>query len=220
MMVSMTSTPDHLARAERLALCDTLDRVGPDAPTLCDPWDARMLAAHIVLRERRPDLAPGIVLPLLAGRLDRAQASMARQTPWTDLVHRVRTGPPAWSPTRVPSVDDVVNTVEMIIHHEDLLRGDGRPGPRRDVSPELAKAAWSALRRMASLMFRRTPVGVELVAPGFRAITARQGTPVVTVTGEPVELLLVAYGRERVAAVEYDGAAAAVDALLATPLGI
>ena len=55
------------ARPEREALCDLLTDLGPEAPTLCAGWRTRDLAAHLVLRERRPDAAPGILLPLLAG---------------------------------------------------------------------------------------------------------------------------------------------------------
>ena len=46
----MTSRPSMpVARLEREALCDTLLALGPDAPTLCDPWRTRDLAAHLVL---------------------------------------------------------------------------------------------------------------------------------------------------------------------------
>ena len=231
MMVSMTrgeqdgpttgqGGAQHLARSEREALCDTLEAVGPQAPTLCDPWDAAMLAAHLVLRERRPDLAAGIVVPLLAGRLDRAQERLARDTAWPDLVTLVRTGPPLWSPTRVPALDDVTNTVEMLVHHEDILRGDGARGPRREPDPALDGAAWDAVRRMAPLLLRRVPVGVDLEAPGRSVVHARSGAATVRVAGEPVELLLVCYGRERVAEVEITGPDVAVAALRGARLGL
>ena len=45
-----------LARRERISLCDTFTRTGPDAPTLCSPWTTADLAAHLVIRDRRPDL--------------------------------------------------------------------------------------------------------------------------------------------------------------------
>ncbi len=223
-MVSMTTgqdqTTDHLARAERAALCETLLEVGPDAPTLCDPWDARMLAAHIVLRERRPDLALGILLPPLAGRLERAQRDLARHTEWLELVRTVRSGPPMWSPTRVPTIDDLVNTVEMVVHHEDALRGDGERGPRREVSARLDRAVFTALGRMASLMFRRSPVGVELLAPGHGSVLAHRAERTVRVVGGPIELLLLAYGRERVADVAFEGEEDDVAALREAPLGL
>ncbi|HEX6919337.1 MAG TPA: maleylpyruvate isomerase family mycothiol-dependent enzyme, partial [Actinomycetes bacterium] len=59
-----------IARAERAALSDLLESLGPDAPTLCEGWDTRDLAAHLVVRERRMDAAPGIVLRPLAGHLE------------------------------------------------------------------------------------------------------------------------------------------------------
>jgi uncharacterized protein (TIGR03085 family) len=213
-----TDTHATVARAERYALCDTLLRVGPDAPTLCDPWRARDLAAHLVVRERRPDLAAGLVVPALAGRLERAQAEMATGD-WEALVRTVRTGPPRWSPTRIDALDGLVNTVEMIVHHEDVLRGDGAVGPRREVPDRTARAAFAALRKSAGMLFRRSPVGVRLVAPGRDPVVAGPSGRVVTVSGEPVELLLVGYGRLRVAQVELDGSPEDVEALRGAELG-
>ncbi|HET6969240.1 MAG TPA: TIGR03085 family protein, partial [Ornithinibacter sp.] len=74
-MTTDARTP--VARAERLALCDTLLELGPEAPTLCDPWRTRDLAAHLVVRERRPDAAIGIWLPPLAGPAGRTQQHYA-----------------------------------------------------------------------------------------------------------------------------------------------
>ena len=42
-------------RGSVVALCDLFEEVGPDAPTLCGDWTTRDLAAHLVMRERRPD---------------------------------------------------------------------------------------------------------------------------------------------------------------------
>ena len=56
----MTAT-DVLLR-ERAALCDTMEKVGPDAPTLCEGWLTIDLAAHLCAREARSDAAIGIVL--------------------------------------------------------------------------------------------------------------------------------------------------------------
>lgn len=220
MMVRMTTDARiPVARAERQALCDTLLELGPDAPTLCDPWRTRDLAAHLVIRERRPDAAVGISLPALSGHTERTQKHYA-DGDWAGLVDLVRTGPPRWSPVRLDRVDALVNTVELVVHHEDALRGDGTVGPRREVPERTARAVHAALRKSASLMFRRSPVGVRLVAPGRDPIVAGPESPVVTVTGEPVELLLLAYGRMRVAAVELDGAPEDVEALRSAHLGV
>ena len=50
--------------------------------------------------------------------------------------------------------------------------------------------------------------------PGAEAIVAGPQSRVVTVTGDPVELLLLAYGRMRVADVDLDGSPDDVEALL------
>lgn len=210
------------ARAERAALCDLFTVVGPEAPTLCEGWDTSDLAAHLVIRERRPDLAAGMFLPFLAQRLERAQDALAHGD-WAGLVEEVRTGPPFWNPMALPVVDEFTNLVEFVIHHEDVLRGDGQPGPRRDVGADETEAIWTALGRMAPMMFRRSEVGVTLLAPGRTAVTAAKArTPghEVIITGEPVELLLTAYGRGRAAEVEYEGSEADVRALEETKLGL
>lgn len=220
MMVAMnTDQRVPVVRAERNALCDSLLELGPDAPTLCSPWLTRDLAAHLVLREHRPGLASGIWFGPLEGRMERGQASMAAGD-YPALVEKVRSGPPWWSPMHVARVDALLNTSELVIHHEDALRGDGAVGPRREVPERTARAVVVTLRRSASLMFRRSTVGVRLVAPGAEPITAGPEAPVVTVTGEPVELLLLAYGRMRVADLTLDGSAEDVEALRHARLGV
>ena len=211
----------HLARAEREALCETFLSTGPDAPTLCSPWRTAQLAAHIVVRERRPDLAPGIWVAPLAGRLREGMKAYAAK-PWPELVELVRTGPPAWSPTRVPVVDEAVNLVEFYIHHEDVLRGDEVPGPRREVPPALSDALWANLSRLGRAYFRRSPVGVVLATPDGRRAHVRGTTELGTVVleGRPEELVLAAYGRRRVARLDETGGDDAVAALWAAPIGL
>lgn len=200
----MTHTSEHIARKERLDLCATFEAVGPDAPTLCMPWSTRDLAAHLVVREGRPDLASGIWVPFLKGRTDREQDRIAAQ-PWPDLVEAVRSGPPSWHPARLAVVDNAVNLAEMVVHHEDVLRGDGERGPRRETSSHLDAAMWALLSRMGRLLFRRVPVGVELHAPGRTPLSVSGGDETILVTGAPLELLLTAYGRGNVAHVEVSG---------------
>lgn len=215
----MSDTPIAIARQERLALCDTFEEVGPDAPTLCTPWTTRDLAAHLVVREGRPDLASGIWLPFLRERTEREQARIAAQ-PWPDLVDAVRSGPPAWHPARVPAVDNTSNLAEMVVHHEDVLRGDGVPGPRRVPSAHLEAAAWSLLTRTGRLLFRRVHAGVLLHSPGRESLTVSSGEAVVGVTGEPLELLLTAYGRRGVADIEVSGPDEAVEAFQNARFGL
>jgi uncharacterized protein (TIGR03085 family) len=195
---------------ERAALAALLDQTGPDAPTLCEGWRTRDLAAHLVLRERRPDAAAGILGGPLAGYTRRVQELLATGTPFAQLVDQIRTGPPALSFYRVPGVDERLNMVEFFVHHEDVRRATGGWEPR-ELSTGMADALWQRLRG-ARVLFRRVPVGVELVRDDLKdsrhrqvRITARAKTPVVTVTGHPAELMLWALGRTTAAQVRLDG---------------
>ncbi len=65
---------------ERKLLADLFDELGPDAPTLLEPWTTRDLAAHLVLREHDYLAAPGLVLPGAWGRFaERRRTALARQ---------------------------------------------------------------------------------------------------------------------------------------------
>ncbi|GAA3061844.1 TIGR03085 family metal-binding protein [Actinokineospora globicatena] len=194
-----------VARDERAQLSNLFTEVGPDAPTLCDGWTSRDLAAHLVVRERRLDAAPGIMIKALAGYTARVQRSYAAR-PWPELVDLVRTGPPVLSPFRL--VDEQVNTTEYFIHHEDVRRA--APGwEPRPADETRDRALWAALSRTARLYYRRSPVGVVLRTPDGRAITARAGADPVTITGEPGELLLDAFGRTKTR-IDHTGPEAAI----------
>ena len=208
------------AQSERLLLCDDLDRLGPDAPTLCEGWDTGVLAAHLFVREHRPDLALGAYLPFLSGRLDRELRRMA-EADFPGLVDHVRAGAPAWNPMAQPKVDELTNLVEYYIHHEDVLRA--QPGwARRELPGNLQRALWTALRRSARLMFRKAPTGVVLIAPGLGRYAAKlpDALGTVIVRGEPGELILFAYGRIDAAEVSLEGDADDVAALRTARLGI
>jgi uncharacterized protein (TIGR03085 family) len=188
---------------ERAALCDLFDKLGPDEPTLCAGWLTRDLAAHLVVRERRPDAAAGILLTPLAGFTKRVQDGYAAR-PWPELVDLVRTGPPAYSPTRIPTIDRLVNSVELFVHHEDARRAQPNWRPR-DPDPERDAVLWAGLSRAGRLTLRRSPVGLVLHnrADG-REVVVKRGPNTVIITGEPGELLLFAFGRDAVH-VDFDG---------------
>jgi uncharacterized protein (TIGR03085 family) len=206
-----------VAADERVALCDLLDELGPDQPTLCEGWQTRDLAAHLVVREHRPDAAPGILIPAFAGYTRRVQDGYARK-PWRELVDTVRGGPPAWWPTRIEAVDKLVNSIELFVHHEDVRRGQAgwtprEPDARRDA------ALWAGLKRAGKMTLRRTPVGLVLSRPDGESVVVKRGPATVTVTGEPGELLLFAFGRDAVR-VEFDGDQAAIAAVRGLDRGL
>ena len=81
------------AKRERLLLADLLETAGPDAPTLCEGWQTRDLAAHVVVRERRPDAVGGLLIKQLTPRLDNVMEEFAAKLP-TSIVRRGVSGEP------------------------------------------------------------------------------------------------------------------------------
>lgn len=196
-------TPELDVR-ERQELCDLLVRLGPAAPTLCDGWTTADLAAHLVVRERRPQSLPGI---LLGGRLE----SITRRTMADELaggydrvIERIRSGPPKL--LHIAPLRYAANLAEFTIHHEDVRRANGF-GPRRD-RPDLDDAIWTLLGRLAPLMVTRArlrPISLNLRAPEVGERQVGRGNRRVAITGQPIELLLYLYGRTSVAEVEILG---------------
>ncbi|MFI7017593.1 TIGR03085 family metal-binding protein [Streptomyces sp. NPDC050164] len=191
------------AKRERLLLADLLETAGPDAPTLCEGWTTRDLAAHVVVRERRPDAAGGILIKQLAPRLDRVMAEYTDK-PYEELIQLLRTGPPRFSPFSLKPVDEMSNIIEFYVHTEDVRRAQPDWSPR-ELDAVFQDALWSRLERTARLMGRGVTTGLVLRRPDGQTVVAHRGTPVVTVTGEPSELVLFSYGRQSKAKVELDG---------------
>jgi len=204
-----------LAQDERARLADELELVGPDAPTLCTGWAARDLAAHVVVRERRPDAAAGIAFGPLARHLRSVQSGLARSDAWPDLVAKVRQP----SPLLVGPLDDWFNNTEFFVHAEDVRRAqpDWVPLP---VDARREGVLWRVLRQRGRVFFRHQVVGVVLALPDGRTHTVRDGSPAVTITGPASELLLYAYGRRGVARVQVTGDADAVRAFQGADLEV
>src|SRR5690606_37635999 len=183
-----------LASDERQQLCDLFEQVGPEAPTLCDGWNTRDLAVHLVLRDRRPDALAGKFVKPLADRREKAEQEL-RAKPWPELVDEVRQGPPKWNPLSLEPVAEAVNSVEFYVHHEDVRRAQPGWQPRPS-DPAREEGLWRALSRIARMIYGRSPVGVVLRRPDGTEIAAKRGPRTVRVIGEPSELILHAFGRK------------------------
>src|SRR3954454_12852152 len=103
-----------LAQHERTDLADLLDKVGPDTPTCCAGWTTAHLAAHLVVRDRRPDALPGDGLeqlnPALGAWAHRVEDRLRPGPAYREVVARVRPGPPRWLPMGWPGLGRVLNT--------------------------------------------------------------------------------------------------------------
>lgn len=204
--------PMTLAQRHRHALCDAALAAGPDAPTLCEGWAVRDLLVHLVVRDSRPDAALAMVLPPLAPHAESVRSDLAA-LPFADLVDRVRSGPPRWSPAAFAPIERVMNVAEFLIHTEDIVRAsengnEGPSGPETTHATDTMDAAWTLLRRGGRLFYRTSPVGVVAVAAGWgRAALKRPATGhgSVILEGTPVELLLHAFGRRSNCIVEVLG---------------
>lgn len=199
-----------LAQRERHALADLLLEVGPEARTVIDEWSAYDLAAHLWVRENDPLALVGVSGGPLAKVAEARMARAQQKYPFPELVERVRSGPAVTSWAR--PVDPAANTLEYLIHHEDLRRAPGAERPVREMRPEDDAEIMQRLRPLAAMMLGRGSVRTVLVDVGTgQTVEAGRGERV-TVTGRPTELALYAFGRERVAQVEVAGGPPSADA--------
>ena len=198
-------TEPSLSGRERGQLADLLDERGPDAPTCCEGWTTAHLAAHLVVRDSRPDAMPGFAVERfrsanpLSRWAHRTEDRLRTTTPYADVVGRVRSGPPSWSPVTLPAVDRLLNTSEFVIHHEDVRRAQAGWAPRalplRDQDQLWGNVtAFARLARRPLVLRRSDATGVEHRVGG--------SGPLRILTGEPLELLLWLSGRRSVARVE------------------
>ena len=206
----MSSIPD-LERSERTALCDLFVELGPDAPTLCEGWTTSDLAVHLITCEAHPHTSLGVPLgnrvPALRRYFDR-MVDKERAGGWDALVDRVRRGP-AYGPTANAWVRGNMMLPRMPRPPRGRAAGQ-RDGARTDV-PELQEAAWDKVSSFAKRMLAVTPPhGLDVVHPDGRSRRIRDGSPIVRLTGEPIEQLLYVFGRTSVAQVELVGEASAV----------
>jgi uncharacterized protein (TIGR03085 family) len=207
----------HFAQGERHQLAEVLLDVGPEAPTLCEGWKGADLAAHLVVRERRPVAALGIVFAPLAGHNERVQRAVRDGHSWEDLVATVRRGPPLLM--RPAFVDEPMNAAEFFIHLEDVRRAQPE-WVQRELPEAFERSLWSRARWIGRTLRRRLPVGMTLVAPGFGRSVVRETGPLVEVVGPPSELLLAVAGRQSASRATFEGEPGAVDRLRAAALGM
>ena len=205
----MPTSAVPVSQSERAALADLLEDLGPDQPTCCEGWTTRDLATHLVVRDRRPDAGPGLVLGgPFSTWTERVHDHARSARPYGVLVAELRSGPPGWFPTAWPAVDRLVNTAELVIHHEDVRRAQPGWAPR-----DLPRSVQDQLWRTVPVLARgkaapRTPGGLFIRrsdvpdgAPGSER-RLRDGRPTTTVTGAPLEVLLWMSGRPDIACVD------------------
>lgn len=205
-----SETPISLLRQNLLAVLST---TGPGLPTLCEGWQTEHLVAHLLLRETRPDLAAGIVLPPLARRLERRTAELAAELSegreYVRALERFAQVRPL--SRRLGRVDEAMNVLEYVVHREDVVRGSTQAAEMcsglLSSSAQEPQLVWEKLVKAGPLLGRRHTGGLVLegtdedgttlfgprrVRRPARATSAGQ----TTLVGTPVDLALHLYGRE------------------------
>ena len=204
---------------ERQRLSDLFDELGPEAPTLLEPWTTRDLAAHLVLREHDYLAAPGLVLPGPWSRFaERRTRALARKD-FAWLITTIRSGPPPGF-FRLGWVRRFPNLNEFFVHHEDVRRANGR-GPRTN-EHAMDEALWRNVTRAPWFLARRLHgAGLELQWAGTaQTVRARRGEPTARIAGPPGELLLYLFGRQSAAHVEVSGTDPAIEAVRRARFGM
>ncbi len=198
--------------SEREQLCNLLEELGPDAPTLLGHWKTHDLVAHLVVRERDLLAAPGLVIPGAWARFAEQRRLSLKASRFVDLVATIRRGPP-WGIFRLRSVRRVANLNEFFVHHEDVRRANGF-GPRINPLGEDAALFRNVAQARRMLLFRIRGVGLELEWAGTdNVLRSRRDVPTAKVSGLPGELLLFLFGRKDVASVAVGGSLEALGAL-------
>jgi uncharacterized protein (TIGR03085 family) len=208
------------AAVERAALLDLMSELGPDAPTLAEGWTTRHLAAHLVVRERQPLALPGLVLPPLHAVTAALERRM-RRAPYEELLHRLRVGPPVWSPGgALPGpFEGLTDLHEFFVHHEDVRR-PADPAERELPAAE-QDALWTRVRAMGpGLTARARGLGLTVETPDGRSVRLRLGRQEVRLRGTPGELLLWLFGRRAAAHVDLEGSPSAVERAGTVRLGL
>ena len=189
------------AQSQRRQLADLFLTLGPEAPTLCEGWTARELAAHLYVRERNIKAGMGLMVAKYSSLHDEAIEAQA-QLPFEQTVQDWAAGPVGI----FKLLDNQANTVEHFVHLEDLRRGDvSQDFEPREFSQVVNEQLYKSLKQMAPILLRGSQKPIVLTPDLFTPFTVggkrgvvEKGDDVVRVSGEVGEILMWAYGRDRV----------------------
>src|SRR5699024_3921461 len=135
--------------AQRNQLAHLFLELGPNAPTLCEGWETKDLAAHLWIRENRLDAAGGMFIPQLEARLeDLTEQTLDRD--FEDVVNSWAAGPPRW----LKPFDAQMNAMEYLIPHEDRRVDNATTAPQ-PLSQAAQKPLYSPLTTVAPLSVLR-----------------------------------------------------------------
>lgn len=192
---------------ELSALIATLRETDPNAPTLCEGWQARHLASHLYLRRHKP---------WQMGKLGTYAQRAEDPAEYQRIIDAF--AEPVHAPNPLVLMDTVfaeaANLLEYVIHHEDVRRGryETEPVTPRVLPAPMSDAVLAGAARFAKLGLRMGRYGLVFAVPEGRRQVVRRGAVSAAVVGTAPDLALVASGRARAAQVEVLGEPEAVAA--------
>ena len=192
MKIPRVSDLDDPAITPRAELVAALRAARPQDPTLCEGWQARHLAAHIVIREGDPLAAVRAIARKEDAAVVRGDAVTTIRE-YEALIDRIEQGAPVWSPLGWSALP---NVLEYLVHTADVQRGSALPDTPTHLPPRVAAALWSSVKAMARLKTIRSDVGCILVVPGGPRAVVHRGETSQVVTGTELELALWVSGRD------------------------
>lgn len=195
-----------LAQRQRALLCDLFLELGPDAPTLNEGWKTQDLAAHLYIREHKPQAMLGMFVPKFEDVTERIQGVAVGSHGYTGLVEKLRR--PA---LLIRPVDAIMNGAEYFIHHMDVLRANDRD---QEISAQDEDSLRTPLKMFAGRVAKAYGDRLILDSGDGKQLELGRGTRPVHIVGKPSELILFVSGRTDNANVELVGEPDAVATLL------
>jgi len=201
-----------LAQRQRALLCDLFLELGPSAPTLDEGWKTEDLAAHLWIREHKPQAMLGMFSEKYESLTERIQMDALHTHGFVGLVERLRK--PA---LLIRPVDAVMNGAEYFIHHMDVLRANDRD---QTLSPRDEESLRGSLKMFAGKVAKTYGDRLVLDSNDGKQLELGRGTRPVHVIGKPSELIMFVSGRTENAKVELVGEPDAVKKLVDSAGGL
>ena len=201
-----------LAQRQRAQLLDLFLELGPFAPTLCEGWKTQDLAAHLYIREHKPQAMLGMFSERFAGITTRVQMEALHTNGFIGLVERLRKPSLMMRP-----MDAMVNGAEYFIHHMDVLRANDRD---QEISQKDEETLRTPIKMFAGRTAKAYGDRVVIDTLDGKKLEFGQGTRPVHLIGKPSEVLLFVSGRTEHANVQLVGEPDAVQKFTESASGI
>ncbi len=201
-----------LAQSQRALICDLFLEVGPFAPTLDEGWKTQDLAAHLWIREHKPQAMLGVLSERFSDMTARIQMEALHTHGFVGLVDRLRKPPLMLRP-----VDAVMNGAEYFIHHMDVLRANDRD---QTLSPRDEESLRGSIKMFAGGVAKKYGDRVVIDTNDGKQLEFGQGTRPVHLIGKPSEIIMFVSGRTDHAKVELVGEPEAVKKFTESAVGI